>query len=401
MRPLQILHVTPYGAEAWAYGGIPRVAATLSRELARAGHAVTVCTTDAHTAGTRDRAHHSPSVSAPAAGSVSVHVFPNLSNRAAYHAQAFLPIGLGRFLAGRARSFDVAHLHACRNVPGLIAARHLRRAGVPYVVAPNGTAVRIERRQLIKTAFDAAAGHRLLAGASRVMAVSRAESASLAQLGIAPSLIRLLPNPVDLDEVPRDLPRGPWRQRRHLGADPLVLFLGKLTPRKRVEDLVRAVAVLGRERVRLVVAGNDMGAGGSIRRAASALGLAGRVVFTGLLTGTERFDALADADVVVYPSEHEAFGLVPLEALLAGTPVVVGDDSGCGEIVSAVGGGRLVPTGNPLALANAIADVLDHPAEWRAAARAAAARVQAAYGGAAVARELAGVYGEIAAGRPA
>jgi len=53
--------------------------------------------------------------------------------------------------------------------------------------------------------------------------------------------------------------------------------------------------------------------------------------------------ALADADIVVYPSRDEAFGLVPLEALQAGTPVVVCNDSGCGEIISGIDGGLLVP----------------------------------------------------------
>jgi len=74
------------------------------------------------------------------------------------------------------------------------------------------------------------------------------------------------------------------------------------------------------------------------RSAIRALGLSSRVTITGLLTGSDRLEALADADVAVYASEQEVFGLVALEALLAGTPVVVADDSGCGEIVGALGG---------------------------------------------------------------
>jgi hypothetical protein len=61
---------------------------------------------------------------------VVVRVFPNLSNRLAYE-QVFAPVGLGRYLTDSAGTFDIAHIHACRNLPGIIAARHLRRAGIP------------------------------------------------------------------------------------------------------------------------------------------------------------------------------------------------------------------------------------------------------------------------------
>src|SRR5579863_9316243 len=144
MKPLRILHVTPYAEQAWAYGGIPRVVTAVAREQARRGHAVTICTTDARTATERvhargsrqDRWHpHQPVFS----DRVEIRVFPNLSNRLAYDAQLFLPWGLSQYLESHIPEFDVAHLHACRNLPGVIAARHLRRCGVPYVLAPHGT----------------------------------------------------------------------------------------------------------------------------------------------------------------------------------------------------------------------------------------------------------------------
>ena len=64
----------------------------------------------------------------------------------------------GPYLSEHVGRFDVAHLHACRNIPGAIAAYHLRRAGVPYLLAPNGTAPRIERRVLAKRVFDVLMG---------------------------------------------------------------------------------------------------------------------------------------------------------------------------------------------------------------------------------------------------
>jgi glycosyltransferase involved in cell wall biosynthesis len=266
---------------------------------------------------------------------------------------------------------------------------------VPYVLAPNGTAQRIERRQYTKWIFDLTMGHSILQGAARVLAVSNAERRQLTRLGVDPSLICSIPNPLDLAEFTPPIARGLFRQRFGLGTGLLVLFLGKITPRKRLDVLVRAFARLGQADARLVLAGNDMGGAASARSLAQSLGVGSRTVFTGLLKGRDRLEALADAEVLVYPSQDEIFGLVPVEALLCGTPVIVADDCGCGEVVQAVGGGQGVPPGDADALARAIDVVLTSPLAWRAAASVASARVRAAYGGDVVAAQLEQMYAEM------
>ena len=240
MQPLRVLHVTPYFTDAWAYGGIPRVAHSLARGLARRGHRVTVCTTDAHDGSTRLRA----APSARTGDGVDVRTFANASNHLAYHWQCFVPLGLDAWLRRHASSFDVAHLHACRNLPGAMAAYHLRRGGVPYVLAPNGTAPRIERRRLAKLVFDIVAGRRVLAGAARVLAVSDAERVQLRALGVDATAIRTIPNPVDLEEFTSPAARGAFRRRLCIAPGPLVMYLGKLTPRKRLDVVARAFAKL-------------------------------------------------------------------------------------------------------------------------------------------------------------
>ncbi|MBI4486796.1 MAG: glycosyltransferase, partial [Acidobacteria bacterium] len=172
---------------------------------------------------------------------------------------------------------------------------------------------------------------------------------------------------------------------------------GKLTPRKRVDVLARAFARLRRSDATLVIAGNDMGAGARLQFLVRTLGIGQRTVFTGLLRARERLEALGEADVVVYPSQHEIFGLVPLESLLSGTPVIVADDSGCGEIVRAAGGGQIVPLGDVEALARAIDGVLDEPTRWRKAAADAAVHVGATYGADVVCEQLDRLYGEMVA----
>src|SRR3954466_15294397 len=107
MRTLRILHVVPYYEQAWAYGGIPRLATTITRALARRGHAGTVCTPDG-----RDSRTRGWRTTLNEAG-VDVRMFRNASNTVAYHFQFFTPVGLRQFVRQAAGSFDIAHLHAC------------------------------------------------------------------------------------------------------------------------------------------------------------------------------------------------------------------------------------------------------------------------------------------------
>lgn len=390
MPPLRILHVTPYFTDAWAYGGIPRVASALARGLARRGHRVTVCTTDA-----RDDSTRVPARGTRTADGVVVHIFPNFSNRLAYRLQLFLPIGLGQFLAQHATAFDVAHVHACRNMPGVIAAHHLRRAAVPYVLQPNGTAPLLERRFAAKRVFDMLWGRRVVSGAAALVAVSEAERRQLHALGVDEARIRLIPNPIDLDEFRMPVAPDQFRRRFGLDSQPVVMFLGKLTPRKRVDVLVRAFAELRHPGARLVIAGNDMGSGDSLRALARSLAVETQTTFAGLLAGDERLHALAAADVVVYPSQDEIFGLVPLEALMSGTPVIVSGDSGCGEVVRQTGGGEVIPPGDTKALTAALKRALESHTKGRALATDAARRVRALYGDDTVCARLENLYDEM------
>lgn len=400
--PMRILHVTPYWADAWGYGGIPRVVGALVRHLAASGHDVTVCATDVHSAHRRLTPPESTGARRGDAWRpirmherIELRVFPNLSNRAAYAWQFYTPAGLHRYLRDHAHEFDVAHLHACRNFPGALAAHYLDRYGVPYVLAPNGTAPIIERRQLAKRLVDIVAGRRILTSAAAVIAVSEAERRQLLALGVADERIRSLPNPLELDEFRAPIERGVFRQRLGWSNAPLVAFLGKITPRKRLDVVVRAFARLNRD-ARLVVAGNDMGGLAAARRLAQVCGVADSVHFTGLLEGRERLQLMADADVVVYPGEHEVFGLVPLEAILAGTPVVVAGDSGCGEVIGRTGGGLIVAAGDTPALASAIAQVLNAKPQWGTAVRTSAARIRREYGAGEVTDRLAALYASLA-----
>jgi glycosyltransferase involved in cell wall biosynthesis len=233
--------------------------------------------------------------------------------------------------------------------------------GPPYVFTGNGTVPRIERYLLAKRVVDAFGARAFLADAAACIGVADAEVPDYIAAGVDPERVVVIPNGFTLEDFDH-LPRaGYFRESHGLDHAPLVVFVGKITPRKGLDVLLQALARMP-SKVHLAVAGNFMMPQEPIRYLVRDLGLADRVTFAGLLVEEDKLAAYVDADVVAYPSEKEIFGLVVGEALMCGAPVVVCDDSGCGQLVRDTGGGLLVPYGDPDALARALQTLLDDPA---------------------------------------
>jgi glycosyltransferase involved in cell wall biosynthesis len=349
---LRIVTVVPYFQPAWAYGGIPRLAYGLARALTDRGHQVSVVTTDA-----MDRDQRMPAGRFEVDG-LDVQRLANVSNRLAYDHQLFLPRGAAAALDAAIAQADVVHLHGYWHLLNNYAVKAARQHKVPVVMTPNGTLLPLERKRALKGLWQRVLGQPVMDEVRRWIAVSRAEINQFARAGVPPESIHLVYNGLDLGEFEALPERGTFRRAEGLTDGPLLLYLGKLTPRKGVDHLLAAMAQLQQSSAQLVVAGNDMGVRRALEAQAESLHLGARVRFVGLVTGERRLAALADADLLVYPSSDEIFGLVPFEGLLAGTPAVVSDDCGCGELVAQARAGELVRYGAPSALARALDSLL-------------------------------------------
>lgn len=218
------------------------------------------------------------------------------------------------------------------------------------------------------------------------------------RVGVPAQRVHVVPNGVRLAEFERLPERGSFRRAHATGDGPLVAFVGKITPRKGVDVLIRAMAHLPAE-VRLVVAGNFMMAEQPIHALVAELGLGQRVHFPGMLLGDERNALYVDADVVAYPSIDEIFGLVAAEGIMCGSPVVVCGDSGCGELVRDSGGGEVVPYGDPAALAAALGALLADAEKRERHVRQGQAYVREHLGWGAIAARTAEIYRRVVAAR--
>ena len=143
--------------------------------------------------------------------------------------------------------------------------------------------------------------------------------------------------------IPRPRPPVAGRAALDLPADAIVLIaVGRLVARKRTDELIRLVARLDDERVRLVVVGDGPDAP-ALAAQAHAAGVADQVLFRGYVPDQEKIDLLAAADLYVSASEHEGFGLVYLEAMAQGLPVICYDYGGQTDYLTSGVNGAVLP----------------------------------------------------------
>ena len=180
--------------------------------------------------------------------------------------------------------------------------------------------------------------------------------------------IEVIPNFVDLERYRRDLD-GCHRRQLAPAGEKIVIHISNFRPVKRVDDVVRVFA-RARRRVaaRLVLVG-DGPARGLAQKVAEEEGVAGQVVFLGKQSSVA--ELLACADVLLLPSESEAFGLVALEAMACGVPVVATAVGGVPELVPHGVAGVLAPLGDVDAMAEGVVELLASPERWQAASDAA------------------------------
>ena len=156
---------------------------------------------------------------------------------------------------------------------------------------------------------------------------------------------------------------GPALQERlGLSGHPVVGVVGRLRHEKGQDVLLGAMSeVIGQvPEARLLVVGDGPDRDG-LRAQSKRLGIADKVIWAGAQTPEQVYGTYGAMDVLAVPSRFEGFGLVAVEGMAAGLPVVASDVEGLREILEGMPGGKLVPVGDAGALAKAIVESLQDP----------------------------------------
>ncbi len=356
-------------------GGMNVYIRDLSRELARRGHYVDVFTRRqnprvaqiSHALGARARVIHIP------AGPEE----PIDKNLVLRHIPSFVEQTLS-FAQAEGLSYDLIHSHYWLSGA---AATELRKAWqVPFVqmfhtlghmknsVAQSERERESEQRIAVETEVMEQADH--------LIAATPMERAQMAWLyGADPRKISIVPCGVDISLfTPR--PKAEARSALQLPADrPIILFVGRIEPLKGIDTLIKAVGLLSQpttppdERPLVLIIGGapqDLLATNShemerLRVLRESLGLTEQIIFLGSKPQTALPHYYSAADVLVVPSHYESFGMVALEAMACGTPVIASKVGGLALVVQEGRTGYLVPDRDPEQLADRISAIFAQP----------------------------------------
>ena len=333
------------------HGGSSMVPFELSKHLHKAGHNVTVITTDFQM--DNDFIDSSDGVEV-----IPFHCQMNIGS-------LLVSSSMKEFLKENINKFDIIHMHNFRTYQNIIVHKFAKKYKIPYVLQAHGSVPRIIEKKGLKYIFDIFFGYKILRDASKVIAVSNVEVDQYLKMGVPKEKIVVIPNGIEISSF-NDLPeKGTFRKQYGISEKYIVLFLGRLHERKGIEFLIKSFAELRKEMndVILVLAGSDDGYRTKAEILINKLKLTKQVKFTGFIDEVDKFAAYVDTDVLVYPAIFEIFGLVPFEAIMCGTPIIVTDDCGCGELVRDANCGYLVKYGDVNDLEGMMKWVIKNPNE--------------------------------------
>jgi len=368
-------------------GGMNVYVRDLARELSRRGVSVDVFTRSQnphlphvmHKLGARGRVVHVPA--GPEEPCDKYKVFDYLPQFTA---------GVLDFARTEGIEYDVIHSHYW--LSGWVA-RELRAAWGKPIVHMFHT-LGLMKNQVAGSAAEMEPGRRIdveteiVGFADRLIAATPAEKCQLEWLYNAdPQRIAVIPPGVDTNHF---FPMPQRAARDHIGAPPdnwIILFVGRIERLKGIDTLIRAIALLAHEcppwveHMCVCIIGGDLTTNGNaemerLKAMCEELGLGDFITFLGARDQDQIRYYYNAANFVVMPSRYESFGMVALEAMACGRPVIASEVGGLAHLVRHGETGFHVPEGDSVALATTIARLLQDDVLRERLGRQAAAHAQ-------------------------
>ncbi len=180
--------------------------------------------------------------------------------------------------------------------------------------------------------------------------------------------VDVIPNAIDVTQYNPQIDTGPVRARYGVGwGEKLVLCVGRLVPQKGIEYFIRAIPTIAQRypEAKFVIVGEGWSRC-YLEGIARSTGYTQRILFTGFISDAEVIALMTSADVLVIPSIYEPFGIVALEGMATGVPVIASRVGGLAEVIEHDRTGIFVYPKSPGSIAWGVDQILSNPshAEW-------------------------------------
>jgi glycosyltransferase involved in cell wall biosynthesis len=278
-----------------------------------------------------------------------------LSSLARYRSLTLNPRVL-RFCRTRLSDFDLVHFYGLYDLLGPAVSFACRQKGVPYVIEPMGMYRAIDRSFRLKGVWHRTMGRPFWQNSAKIIATSEMEQEELLEDGVPQTKLIVRYNGI---ESQAQTASTGFRAKWSISPDePLVIFLGRLIPRKGADTLIDAFVCACPYSGKLVIAGpeGEPGYRAHLEKRTRECSAESRVIFTGPLYDAEKNELLAAADLFVLPSRYENFANAAAESIACGVPVIVTNSCGIRSLVQDQAG--LVIEPDRTALAKAIRDLI-------------------------------------------
>jgi len=209
--------------------------------------------------------------------------------------------------------------------------------------------------------------------------------------------VEVIPNAIDATKYQTSVDRGAVRQRYGVGySEKLILCVGRLVPQKGIEYFIRAIPSIARRypEAKFIIVGEGWSRD-ILEEEAHASGQNRKIQFTGFASDQEVINLMTSADVLVVPSIYEPFGIVALEGMATGVPVVASKVGGLSEVIEHDRTGLFVYPKNPESIAWGIDSVLSDPDHAKWLTENAKEKLHKAYSWEAVAMKTVDVYRKV------
>ncbi len=399
MRILQVVQRFPP-----AVGGGEQVVYQISKELVKRGHEVTVATSNwlldndipgFSQSGVNIRTPRHPFPSQETNNGIEISRFKPYFRFWTYTANP----SLVRFLQRNIGSFDVVHAHYYMFMESALSAFFARAESTPFVITIHRSSSILDVYPRIyrigKKLYDATIGSLILSAASKIIVLVPQIRNEFLELGAPEGSLTVVPNGIDFERFASS--RARTDKENLNSSERIVLFVGRLEKQKGPQHIIRAIPEICEyfPDTRFIFVGEDWGYRATLGNLCERLGVGEKCTFTGRISDYQLSRMYENADVFVLPAIGEGFGLVALESLYCGTPVILADSDSLSFILQEFGGYPLDMDSNiPEQIANHVMELFSNGSD-RKSLLAARNKIESKYSWGPIARELERIYREV------